>query len=315
MKTDRRKEIRVGIISIIAISLLTTILVVGNQISFFEKKINIHIHFPDAGGLKVGEPVMLRGVKMGKVESMTIHRDYIDVIISVDDTSLLHKDAGATISMLELTGGRKIDLHPGIAQEDFDHKQIIQGDYPKDLGSILNYLVNMEDDMVLFFDQIETLVSNLNHITSDSSVIGDLESTLAKTENTISNVNNLINHNSNDISAIIDELRSVSTNVNDILSDNKSDISDLISSLKDLSKTFDTYSKDMESMPKDMLTIVEDLKAFTDKLDDNSNAFGLLFNDPEFAKQIEETLINIDSLVQDIEDNGIQTNIRFGRKK
>ncbi len=314
MKTDRRTEIKVGLISLTAIIILVITLLLGNQVSFFKKSNQVQITFPNAAGLKVGEPIMLRGVKIGKVESIAVNSKSVLVGVELDDISLLHEDLGATITMLEMTGGRKIDLHPGKSEKMFNPKDTIIGSPPQDLGSIIGTIVGMQDDIIGLFGGINEAVDNLNSMFADSSLIDGLNRTVSKAEGTLDNVNGLVNRNVEDLSIIADNLRSISGNINEMLSENKSDLSGLISSLGTLTANIDKMAGSMTNLPSDITEIVSELKTFTKKLDDNSSAFGLLFNDPAFAKKLESTVEHIDSLVVDIEENGIETRIRFGKK-
>lgn len=312
MKTDRKTELRVGLISIVAIVILTATLFMGNQISFFADKYHFTIEFPTAAGLKVGEPVMLRGVILGKVDAITITNSCVQVIAEVDDISLLHSDAGANIAMLELTGGRKIELFAGTSGEPFNCDQVIQGCPPADMTTVLSQLMNMQEEFGAFFNKVDVMVTSINAILGDTTLGTDLKRTLSKTETTIDGLNSLINNNAGDISVIVDDLRFATRNIKTLLSENNADISAMIQNMNRVILNVEKLTKESQNVPANLNEIMADLKKFTATLDKKDTAFGLMFNDPAFGTQLRGTLDALDSLANKIDKHGINANIRLG---
>jgi len=76
--------------------------------------------FSGIGGLAVGDPVQISGVKIGSVSKIDLApQSYMArVTMSIDDHVKLPDDSSALISSESLLGGRFLELQPG-ASEDF----------------------------------------------------------------------------------------------------------------------------------------------------------------------------------------------------
>jgi ABC-type transporter Mla subunit MlaD len=146
----------------------------------------------------------------------------------------------------------------------------------------------------------------------DTTLGTDLKRTLAKTETTIDGLNSMINTNAGDIAAIVADLRFATGNIKTLLSENHADISAMIQNMNTVIANVEKLTKESQNLPADMNKIVADLKKFTASLDKKDTAFGLMFNSPEFGAQLTGTLNALDSLVNKIDEHGINANIRLG---
>lgn len=84
------------------------------------KGYEISANFTGIGGLAVGDPVQISGVKVGSVSKVgLVEGDYLaKVTMSVDDSIKLPDDTAAFISSESLLGGKFLQLEPG-ASEDY----------------------------------------------------------------------------------------------------------------------------------------------------------------------------------------------------
>lgn len=77
-------------------------------------ELKLHACFDDAGGLDAGAPVMLRGVRVGRVESVVLDADYrACVILGLSGNLALADDTSASIFTQNVLGDRYVALQPG----------------------------------------------------------------------------------------------------------------------------------------------------------------------------------------------------------
>lgn len=69
--------------------------------------------FAQAAGVKVGDPVDVSGVPVGRVSRARLEGDHVLLTLAVDTGVRLGRDARASIKMATLLGARYIDLSPG----------------------------------------------------------------------------------------------------------------------------------------------------------------------------------------------------------
>ena len=75
--------------------------------------------FDETGGLKARAPVVIAGVKVGQVESITLDKDYrARITLSVDASLKLPVDTSASIVTAGLLGDRYISLQLGGEEKD-----------------------------------------------------------------------------------------------------------------------------------------------------------------------------------------------------
>src|SRR5439155_123417 len=95
---------RVGFLVFVALAILVaTIMSLGGEQKFWERKVQYEVHFARTNGLQVGAPVSLTGVTIGSIAEMRFPPDptasYIQVLVNVlgDATPRIHENSVATI--------------------------------------------------------------------------------------------------------------------------------------------------------------------------------------------------------------------------
>ena len=87
----------------------------GKGISFSPTQKSVAIRLATSGGIDAGSPVVVNGVRRGTVTQVSNDNGGVLVTATLDDVSDLKSDAQALVSILEITGGKKIELTPGSA--------------------------------------------------------------------------------------------------------------------------------------------------------------------------------------------------------
>jgi phospholipid/cholesterol/gamma-HCH transport system substrate-binding protein len=77
----------------------------------------VYAIFSDIGGLKEGSSVVIAGVEVGRVESITIENYKAKVVLSISTDIKLQEDSIATIKTRGLIGEKYLSLTPGGSEE------------------------------------------------------------------------------------------------------------------------------------------------------------------------------------------------------
>ena len=77
----------------------------------------VYAIFSDIGGLKEGSSVVIAGVEVGRVQSITIEDYEAKVVLSVSTDVILQEDSIATIKTRGLIGEKYLSLTPGGSEE------------------------------------------------------------------------------------------------------------------------------------------------------------------------------------------------------
>lgn len=99
----------VGIAGLLAIAMLA--LNSGSIIQHFTTS-SYQANFSDAGGLASGDSVVVGGLTMGQVNSVTLQGGHVHVTFSLDHGGTLGNATGATISTATLLGTKELEVDP-----------------------------------------------------------------------------------------------------------------------------------------------------------------------------------------------------------
>jgi phospholipid/cholesterol/gamma-HCH transport system substrate-binding protein len=117
-RNDVTTEIVVGAFMFIILVILLTITVVISQNKFFEKSYSLTARFPNIGGLKEGEPIFVRGVKVGFVETIRIAEEStgVDVEMRLAREISLYEDYEIFVEASSMLGGMRLVIYEGSPQ-------------------------------------------------------------------------------------------------------------------------------------------------------------------------------------------------------
>jgi len=77
------------------------------------KGYDIHALFSDTGGLKSGSPIIIAGVDVGRVKSITLDNYQARVILYLTENVKIQEDAIASIKTKGLIGEKYVEITPG----------------------------------------------------------------------------------------------------------------------------------------------------------------------------------------------------------
>jgi len=112
-------EKKVGMFFVFGLIILGVLLEVGEKWNPFEKNIPYKTYLTSITGLKVGDPVRLAGVDVGRITAITILSDKIEIDFEVKPETRIKTDTVAGLRLTNLLGGQFLGLSfgsPGAAE-------------------------------------------------------------------------------------------------------------------------------------------------------------------------------------------------------
>jgi len=109
-------EQKVGLFFLAALILLAVMIELVEDWRPFEDQYSYLAHFNSAVGLKVGDPVRVAGVDVGKVKKIAIENHHVRVDFYVNRTDSVREDSFAQIRQTNMLGGIFLGLDFGSAQ-------------------------------------------------------------------------------------------------------------------------------------------------------------------------------------------------------
>ncbi len=107
-------ELTVGIFVIAGLICLGYLSIkLGKMETLSEKGYEVYALFSETGGLKVGSPIVIAGVDIGRVKGVTLDNYQARVVLNMPKTVKLQEDAIASIKTKGLIGEKYIEITPG----------------------------------------------------------------------------------------------------------------------------------------------------------------------------------------------------------
>lgn len=107
-------EIAVGIFVLIGLACLAYLAVHLGEMEWFGRGYRVIAEFDNISGLKVGAPVEVAGVEVGRVEAIQVTEDDMArLVLSLNKGVKIHDDAIASIRTKGIIGDKFVKLSPG----------------------------------------------------------------------------------------------------------------------------------------------------------------------------------------------------------
>ena len=318
------KEIRIGLLAIIAIALLIWgyKFLLGTNI--LERSNTFYIEYSNIDNLQISDPVLIRGFKVGTVKNIYIKpEDYskIVVVLDVDRKVNLPQNTVAELENVGMMGGKAISLeYTGNCDEDC----IQNGEYlnGRSLGFIQSLVQPSEID--LYMETIKTgiggVIDSLNQSIEGNPEVGlgktiaDLRIAVANLKNSTILMNQLFAASSSKLTGTLENLESVTST----LKENNDQISGLLQNAnqithqlanarldttilktnKALGSTNDAIVSLQNTLDRADETFNE-LQSLLARINAGDGTMGKLMHDQEMYDNLARATKNLDLLLQD----------------
>jgi phospholipid/cholesterol/gamma-HCH transport system substrate-binding protein len=115
--TDKRRQLRVGLFTIVTLGLVAVVVIVFGGIKFWHHRDHFFVVFDrSVVGLENGAQVTMNGIEVGRVDDLELDRKNLGrvrVEIEVEQDTPVRADTRAFLSLTGLTGLKTIDLDGG----------------------------------------------------------------------------------------------------------------------------------------------------------------------------------------------------------
>lgn len=180
-----KAETKVGLMFVAATFVVTAFAYSLGILNVFSRGYELNLQYNYAGGIEVGSPVRVMGIKVGKVKSIRFEPKMtsdkgeqvklkIQVTIDREAWETVRKDSRFYINLAGVIGEKFIEVTPGsIEQPTFKSGDFVRGEDPPRIdqlisqsyglaGKVIEFLNKNEGSIVDTVETINKLVVNLN---------------------------------------------------------------------------------------------------------------------------------------------------------
>ena len=315
MNRSKIDEAKVGFITFVGLILLGALILFTKGLNFGDKSKELIIEFDNSAGITPGSPVVMQGVDCGIVNSVWNEDGKVKINVSIKENCEIYEDATAVISMLEITGGKKIEIDPGKSKIKFDYSKTLPGICVSDISSMLTEVTKLGSALKPIIYGLDSTIINLNSILNNKELVANLEKIVTNTESMTEDLSSILTNNKAKINSIIDKSNLFINNLDKAVVENKPEVEQIIhelniatNSLNSLLVKVDTTVDAANKLIDNSNVIISDIKG------NNGGTVSKLIYDKQFTAQIEKMVVKLDSLLDQIQKYGVNVNTRLGTR-
>lgn len=319
------KEIRIGLLAIIA----TALLIWGYKFllgtNILQSSNTFYVEYNNVDNLQISAPVFVNGFKVGTVKDVYMKPENLNmvmVVLDVDKKIKLPPNTVAELKNAGMMGGKMIDLkYTGNCNDDcYESGSTLPG---KSLGFIQSLVQPGEIDIYMesIKQGLEGVIDTLNHSLTEGDpeegigkTIADLRIAIANLKMMTTQMNQLFANSSSHLVGVLTNLESVTNNIKD----NNEQIAGLLKNANEvtaqlanarldttvlkanraLSSTNDAITSLDETLVKANSTFNE-LQTLLANMNSGDGTMGSLMKDKELYENLNEASQNLNLLLQD----------------
>ena len=295
MKDDRKTEIKVGLTVLIGILIFIWIFGWAKNFSLKSNEQIAKVRFNNVSVLEIGDPVTVNGLRKGYVKEMVVGTNYVMVDLSLDNDIKLKEDASFAVSMLDLMGGKKVEIFPGTSGRNYNYNKTAEGIFFADIPSAMSLFGSVQDDFVTVLKDVKVSLNSLNKYLTDEKLNKDVKQSLSNLNSLTEKLNLMLSENRSDLKALTKNAVELTEKSNELLSTNKENINQLFTDLKSIVNKSDI--------------LLSDLNDLTKETKDQQNNIGKLLYDENMIKDLKQSLKQVNELtsllIDQLKNDGI----------
>lgn len=295
MKDDRKTEIKVGLTVLVGIIIFIWIFGWAKNFSLQSNDQIIKVKFNNVSGLEIGDPVTVNGMRKGYVKEMVVGANDVIVELSLEKNIILKEDATFAVTMLDLMGGKKIEIIPGNSNQPLNTNRTSVGVFYADIPQAMSLLGSVQDDFVTVLKDVKVSLNSLNNYLTDEKLNKDVKQSLSNLSSLTQKLDLMLSENRNDLKSLSKNAVELTDKTNELLTTNKENINQLFVDLKSIVNKSDI--------------LLSDLNSLTKETKEQQNNVGKLLYDENFLNDLKATLKQVNELtsilVDQLKNDGI----------
>ncbi len=296
MKEKQKNELKVGLTVIVGLMILVYGFFILKEWSVVSEY-PLTLRFETSSGLQKGDIVSVNGVKSGRVESVSVDGSSVLVRAMLHSDVSLTADAQASIQMLELMGGKKIEILQGKSVEVFNRSKILVGHVDPDIAGALSVVGQMKGDVVQLGANANQLLNNLNTLLSDQEFHAAVKSTFVNLNSTIVELRGMVAENRVNAQRITENLARMTSQLDTIAHEVRPKLN---STLENASSTL----AQTDSLASEMKFLLREMRQ-------GGGFLQKMIYDSTFTARIDSMMGRINKVLETLLDNGIKVRVRL----
>ena len=151
----RDREVWIGAFVILGAAAILVCLLTMTDAALFRGRYIVHTVVADAGGIRRGDAVQMRGVNIGRVTSFDIGLAGVSVALEIEGEYPIPADSRVHLRSAGMLGGMVADIAPGASSEEARRGDVLPGGIDED---VLDQLDGVQQQATQALTQVQRLL-------------------------------------------------------------------------------------------------------------------------------------------------------------
>lgn len=303
-----KKEIIVGFVVLIAISLLYVGFNYLKGSDVFSNKRQYYATYPRIDGLTVDNPVQINGYRIGRVNSTQLSLNkpgQILVGFEISEENIqIPENSTAMISSVDLLGSKAIVLNLGNSIELAKSGDTLMAEIEEDLKTVVDRrIAPLEQKTKQLISSIDSAVTIVQAILdkdareSLSESFYSIKRALRSLENTAFQFDQMVSSEKQKVERIFTNVESISENIRR----NNTQINNVISNLSDVTDSL--AQSNLKSTINNANIAIKNITQVIERVNRGEGSLGMLVNNDTLYNNLEQATLELDKLLEDMRVN------------
>lgn len=303
------QDVRVGVVAFIAILAIVLGIVWGKGCGLGVESQQISISVPNAAGVDAGTAVVVRGVRVGSVLAVRPTRDDVRLTAIVSTTVALFDDASASIRMLELTGGKVVEVVPGNSGRPLGRDETILGTVD-DLGVLVGHFSRFSLDASRLLLRLDSLVSGVNEMMIQRGVRDDIVASIADVAAITRAMRTLVHESGSGARMTIGNAHAISQELRSLVRSAAPTTERLLATMDTLGHGAQQTTENLNRTLRSADTLIRHLDRLLMDVSKGNGTVSRLLHDKSMADDLHATMNALKALIEEINQNGVRANVK-----
>ena len=277
------REVRVGVFVLVGIVAFLAILFTMTDVGTFRGRYYLRTEVANAGGIRRGDPVQMRGVNIGRVIAFEMVPRGVSVRLEIYNEYPIPSDSHAELRSNGLLGGLTVDIVPGVSEEDLDDDAVIPG----------RSAPGMFDQAAGLGSRADTALARVNQILSTRTV-GAVNSSAVEMQALLQELNTLATQQRSELATLSASLRRSAAGVEQVASGPE---------LERSVQRIDSLTARMDQAAQRLSQTSASLQSVASRVERGEGTLGKLTTDEQLYTNMNTAVTNLNALITDIQQN------------
>jgi phospholipid/cholesterol/gamma-HCH transport system substrate-binding protein len=296
-------EQKVGLFFVAGIALVVLAIEMTVGIGLFTKTYHLYVNYPDVGGLQTGDTVQVAGLKLGRVDAITLQPDGVRVALRVDQQAVVHRDSVARLDYQALSGTRFIALSLGTPNTPvLKDGDTVEGQTPPGLTQMI-------DEMQGVAHSVQGLADSLNEnqdrvFKSINAMLDENRATVQQAIENLDSITAKLDHGNGTLAKLINDA-TLYDRTTTVMADLQKVADRLASGQGDLGRLLNSDGSlydDVRETVASLNTTAANLEVVSTQIRNGEGTIGRLVTDDALYQEAEDAVRGLDRATAGIED-------------